>query len=188
MTSPADPQPEPGARDSEVRAVTPRLAKAIERGIFASRWLLAPMYLGLAVSLLLLVAKFAQGTIQLAVNTRTENADRLITGTLSLVDLSLMGNLVVMVMFAGYENFVSRFGEVADGKRPDWMGNVGFGALKLKLMTSIVAIAAIHVLENFMHVSDIDDRDLIWSVGILLAFVVSGVLLALMDKLGGGAH
>jgi uncharacterized protein (TIGR00645 family) len=93
-----------------------------------------------------------------------------------------------MVMFAGYENFVSRFGDVADGKRPEWMGNVGFGALKLKLMTSIVAIAAVHVLENFMHVNELDDRELSWSVGILLAFVASGLVLALMDRLGGDAH
>jgi len=110
------------------------------------------------------------------------------TGILSLVDLSLMGNLLVMVMFAGYENFVSRFGEVTKGNRPDWMGKVGFGALKLKLMTSIIAIAAIHMLEDFMHVAEIDNRELGWGVGILLAFVVSGLLLALMDRLSGSGH
>jgi uncharacterized protein (TIGR00645 family) len=99
-----------------------------------------------------------------------------------------MGNLLVMVMFAGYENFVSRFGAVTKGNRPDWMGKVSFGTLKLKLMSTIIAIAAIHVLENFMRLSDIGGRDLGWSVGILLAFVVSGLLLALMDRFGGGAH
>jgi len=80
-----------------------------------------------------------------------------------LVDLSLMGNLLVMVMFAGYENFVSRFGEI-EGEPADWMGNVGFGALKLKLMTSIIAIAAIHMLEDFMHVAEIDNAS---SAGVL---------------------
>ena len=99
-----------------------------------------------------------------------------------------MGNLLVMVMFAGYENFVSRFGEITKGNRPDWMGNVGFGALKLKLMTSIIAIAAIHMLEDFMHVAEIDNRELGWSVGTCGAFVVSGLLLALMDRLGGSGH
>lgn len=146
------------------------------------------MYLGLAVSLFLLLFKFAQKTVDLARYTGTDDTSKVITGILSLVDLSLMGNLLVMVMFAGYENFVSRFGDVTKGKRPDWMGNVSFGALKLKLMTSIVAIAAVHLLEHFMHVAEIDNRELGWSVGILLAFVVSGLLLALMDQLGGKGH
>jgi uncharacterized protein (TIGR00645 family) len=185
MTSPTDAPPSP---DGETHASHSKLASAIERGILASRWLLAPMYLGLAISLLLLLGKFAQETVELARHSGTEYAYRLITGILSLVDLSLMGNLVVMVMFAGYENFVSRFGGVTKGNRPDWMGKVGFGALKLKLMTSIIAIAAIHVLEDFMHVAEIDNRELGWSVGILLAFVVSGLLLALMDRLGGGGN
>jgi uncharacterized protein (TIGR00645 family) len=183
MTSPTDPSP-----DGETQAGHSKLTSAIERGIFASRWLLAPLYLGLTVSLMLLLIKFAQGTVELALNTVNEDTNMLITGTLSLVDLSLMGNLLVMVMFAGYENFVSRFGEVTKGNRPDWMGNVSFGTLKLKLMTSIIAIAAIHILEDFMHVAEIDNRELGWSVGILLAFVVSGLLLALMDRLGGSGH
>ncbi|MGB6176577.1 MAG: YqhA family protein [Methylocella sp.] len=144
--------------------------------------------MGLAVSLLLLLGKFALGTVELARQTATEDANKLITGTLSLVDLPLMGNLLVMVMFAGYENFVSRFGEVTKRNRPDWMGKVGFGALKLKPMTSIVALAAIHMREDFMHVAEIENRELGWSVGILLAFVVSGLLLAPMDRLGGSGH
>ena len=185
MTSPADPPPSP---DGETDAGHSKLASAIERAIFASRWLLAPMYLGLSVILLLLLGKFAQETMDLARHTGTEDVHRLITGILSLVDLSLMGNLVVMVMFAGDENFVSRFGDVTKGNQPDWMGKVGFGALKLKLMTSIIAIAAVHMLEDYMHVAEIDNRELGWSVGILLAFVVSGLLLALMDRLSGSGH
>ena len=133
--------------------------------------------------LLLVLGKFVQETVDLARHTGTDDAKKLITGTLSLVDLSLTGNLLVMVMFAGYENFVSRFREVTKGNRPDWMGKVSFGALKLKLMTSIIAIAAVHMLEDYMHVAEIDNRELGWSVGILLAFVVSGLLLALMDRL-----
>jgi len=183
MSSPIDPLP-----DGETPVGHSRLANAIERGIFASRWLLAPLYLGLSASLLLLLLKFVEGMLELARKIDVEDANKLITGILALVDLSLMGNLVVMVMFAGYENFVSRFGEATKGKRPDWLGNVGFGTLKLKLMTSIVAITAIHLLEDFMHVAEIDDRELGWSVGILLAFVVSGLLLALMDRFGGNEH
>jgi uncharacterized protein (TIGR00645 family) len=185
MMRPTGPPPSP---DGETHAGHSKLGSSIERGILASRWLLAPMYLGLAVCLLLVLGKFVQETVELARHTGTDDAKKLITGTLSLVDLSLMGNLLVMVMFAGYENFVSRFREVTKGNRPDWMGKVGFGALKLKLMTSIIAIAAVHLLEDYMHVAEIDNRELGWSVGILLAFVVSGLLLALMDQLSGTGH
>src|SRR5664279_2962075 len=179
MTTPADPPPSP---DAENHASHSKLATAIERGIFASRWLLAPLYLGLAVSLFLLLLKFMEGLLELALKIDVEDTSKLITGILSLIDLSLVGNLLVMVMFAGYENFVSRFGEVTKGNRPDWMGKVSFGTLKLKLMSTIIAIAAIHVLEDFMRLSEIESRDLGWSVGILLTFVVSGLMLALMDK------
>jgi uncharacterized protein (TIGR00645 family) len=185
MTTPADPPPSP---DDENHARHSKLATEIERGIFASRWLLAPLYLGLAVSLFLLLLKFAEGLLELALKIDVEDTSKLITGILSLIDLSLVGNLLVMVMFAGYENFVSRFGEVTKGNRPDWMGKVSFGTLKLKLMSTIIAIAAIHVLEDFMRLSDIESRDLGWSVGILLAFVVSGLMLALMDQFGGSEH
>lgn len=104
-------------------------------------------------------------------------------GILALVDLALMGSLVVMVMFAGYENFVSKLDLAGHKDKPGWMGHVGFGDLKLKLMASIVAISAIHVLESFMNVEHLSDRELGWSVGIHMAFVVSGLLLAVMDRL-----
>ena len=105
-------------------------------------------------------------------------SDETIIGILSLIDLSLMANLVLMVVLAGYENFVSRFELDTHRDRPDWIDHVGFSDLKLKLMASIVAISAIHVLEDFMHVDTISDRELGWRIGIHTAFVVSGLLLA----------
>ena len=96
-----------------------------------------------------------------------------------------MASLVLTVMFAGYENFVSRFDLDGHKDKPDWMGHVDFGDLKLKLMASIVAISAIHVLENFMDVEHLTDRALGWGLGIHMAFVVSAVLLALMDRSSG---
>lgn len=124
-----------------------RAERWVEQSIFASRWLLAPIYLGLAASLMLLLIKFGQKTMVLVSHAFSSDGNEIIIGILSLVDLSLMGNLLLMVMFAGYENFISKLDVESHKDKPGWMGHVGFGDLKLKLMTSIVAISAIHVLE-----------------------------------------
>lgn len=162
--------------------------RLVEWIIFASRWLLAPIYLGLAASLILLLIQFGKKAIGLVHFAFSSNGNEVIIGILSLIDLSLMGNLLLMVMFAGYENFVSKLDIEGHKDKPDWMGHVGFGDLKLKLLTSIVAISAIHVLEMFMNIGLTSDRDLAWGVGIHIAFVVSGVLLAIMDRLSVAAH
>ena len=154
-----------------------------ERLLFSCRWLLAPFCLGLAVSLVLLLVKFVLSTVQLLLHGLVGGEDGMIVGVLGLIDISLVANLVLIVMFASYENFVSRFELDAHPDRPTWMGQVGFGELKLKLLASIVAISAIHVLEDFMHATDITDRDLAWRAGLLLLFVIGGVLLALMDRI-----
>lgn len=164
------------------------LERMIENTIFASRWLMAPVYLGLALSLLLILAAFVKKAAYLVVHALSAGSDETIVGILSLVDLSLMANLVIMVVLSGYENFVSRFDLDAHRDRPDWMDHVGFSDLKMKLMTSIVAISAIHVLEDFMHIDQKSDRDLAWGVGLHMAFIVSGLLLALMDRLSGAGH
>lgn len=157
--------------------------RIIEWLIFGSRWLLAPIYVGLAAALLVLVIKFVQHAVELLMHVLTTNGDDTIIGILALIDLALMGSLVLMVMFAGYENFVSKLDLAGHKDKPSWMGHVGFGDLKLKLMASIVAISAIQVLESFMNIDRLSDRALAWSVGIHMAFVVSGVLLAVMDRL-----
>ena len=108
-----------------------------------------------------------------------------ILGILSLVDIALTGALVMIVIFSGYENFVSRIDHTADRNWPEWMGSIDFTALKIKLLGSIVAISAIQLLKQFMAVKTASDRDLMWYVGIHLVFVVSSVLLALSDRLGG---
>jgi uncharacterized protein (TIGR00645 family) len=159
------------------------LERAIEQTIFASRWLMAPFYLGLIVALVLLLVEFARRAFDLVSDSLSVQQANIIIGILSLIDLSLMANLVIMVMFAGYENFVSKLDIDAHKDRPDWMGHVGFGDLKLKLMTSIVAISAIHVLEAFMNLDHLDNRTLAWTVGIHMTFIVSGILLAIMERI-----
>ena len=174
--------------NDEVTHRRPVAERMVEHVIFASRWLMAPVYVGLATGLLVILVKFVQRTADLVVNALTTDGDNIIVGVLAQVDLALMGSLVVMVMFAGYENFVSRLDIAGHADRPRWMGHVDFSDLKLKLMASIVAISAIHVLESFMNAKHLSDRDLAWDVGIHMAFVVSALLLAVMDRLSGKPH
>lgn len=157
----------------------------LERGLFWSRWLLAPLYLGLAASLVLILVAFARTFARLLMGSLTADSDTTIIGALSLIDLALLANLVLIVMFSAYETFVSRLHLDGTADKPAWIGHVDFAGMKLKLMASIVAISAIALLEDFMHVQDASNRDLGWHVGIHLTFVVSALVLALMDRVGG---
>lgn len=160
----------------------------LERLIFASRWIMAPFYLGLVVSLAMLLVKFMQELAHVAPAVFTMSESAVILAILTLIDLSLAGNLLLMVIFAGYENFVSKIDTGDHEDRPDWMGKVDFSGLKLKLIASIVAISGIQLLRTFMDIQNTSDRDLQWMLMIHVTFVVSGVLLALMDKLVASAH
>ena len=154
---------------------------AVQRVLFASRWLLAPVYLGLAAGLALLLVRFGQEFWHILHAMLAESDTDLTLGILSLIDLSLLGNLLLMVIFAGYEGFVARLDTGV--ARLAWMGRVGFGDLKLRLLASIVAISAIHLLEAFMRLDTLSDRDLAWKLGLHTAFLVSAVLLAITDRL-----
>ncbi|MGH7782560.1 MAG: TIGR00645 family protein [Candidatus Binatia bacterium] len=165
-----------------------RAEKIVERTIFASRWLLAPFYLGLSVCLVVLLIKFGQKMVKLVTYSLFSSGNDLIPVVLSLIDLSLIANLLLIVMFSGYENFVSRF-ELDDQKyKPAWMGHVDFGELKLKLLSSIVAISAVHLLESFMNIDQTSDRELEWSIGIQITLILTGVLLAVMNRISGQAR
>jgi uncharacterized protein (TIGR00645 family) len=160
-----------------------KVERMLETAIFASRWLLAPFYLGLVVCLALLLVHFL-GKLVAFVPTvpRAEESD-VILGVLSLVDVAFTANLVLIVIFSGYENFVSKF-DVGTHDRPDWMTKVDFSGLKQKLITSIVAISAIQVLKAFMNIDKYDDTTkLAWLVGIHIMFVVSLLVLSISDRL-----
>lgn len=162
------------------------LSTAIENLIFKSRWLLAPIYLGLIVGLLVLLYKFGIETAMLVVHAPDSDIHTFVLDLLSLLDLLLLGNLILIVLFAGYENFVSKI-EVAEGSvdRPYWMGTVDFSGLKIKLIGSLVAISVIELLKDFITISNasvkINTLQLTWQVVIHLTFVISGVLFAVMD-------
>jgi len=164
------------------------MEKAFERLLSASRWLLAPMYLGLVAVLGMLVVVFLRQTAHYLSQVLTLTAETAIVTALSLIDLTLTANLLLIVIFAGYENFVSRLDVAADIARPSWMGTVDFSGQKMKLIASIVAISAIDLLKRFMELGrpgivSPGDRELRWLVIIHVVFVVSGLLMAAMDWL-----
>lgn len=162
------------------------LERILEHGLFASRWLMAPIYVGLVLALVGLVVVFARELIYEASHVMTMDPDAAILAILSLIDLSLAGNLLLIVIFSGYENFISRIDKVGTEDRPAWMGTVDFSALKMKLLASIIAISAVALLKQFMIMGEANAmprEQLIFLIVIHLTFVVSGVLMAAMDWL-----
>jgi uncharacterized protein (TIGR00645 family) len=155
---------------------------AFERFLFASRFLLAPLYLALAVSLVALLGKGGLHLYQLLTQLPTLNDEAVLLSELAIVDLTLTASLVVIVFLSGYTNFVAPVLMREDDGRPHWIAEIDFSELKLKLMASIVAISAIKLLEGFMDVTHASDRELYWLAGIHLTFVVSTLLLALADR------
>jgi uncharacterized protein (TIGR00645 family) len=159
----------------------PKLKRA-ERGfesvIFNSRWLMAPFYFGLVVSLAVVLWEFI-------LHAPGSKESDIILGVLGLIDISLTGNLILIVVFSGYENFVSKIDPGGHPDWPEWMTKVNFGGLKQKLLASIVAISAIQVLKAFMNIdTNFDSTKLAWLVGVHLAFVLSAFVLAISDRWG----
>jgi uncharacterized protein (TIGR00645 family) len=173
-----------------------RTEPLIQTVLFASRWLLAPFYLALAFAMVVLLIKAGQHVLHIATGAFAAEESTVILDTLGLIDLTLTCSLVVLVIFSGYENFVAKVASDEGSNRPDWLTKIDFGGLKLKLMSSIVAISAIQTLRGFMNMANVSDRNLGWSVGVHLAFVLSAVLLALSERISshgpangeGGGH
>ena len=164
-----------------------KIERGLEKVLFASRWLMAPMYLGLVAALGILGVIFMRELFHYIPKVMTMESEDAILVVLTLIDLTLAGNLLLIVLFSGYENFVSKFDFDTGADRPDWMGKVDFSGLKMKLIASIVAISAIDLLKWFMSIEEMTDaqmdRRLYWLVIVHLTFVASGVLMALMDYL-----
>lgn len=158
----------------------------LEKGLFASRWLLAPLYVGLSAALILVLIRFGTAFWVLLQSVINGEGHSFTLDLLALLDLVLLANLILIVIFAGYENFVSKI-EAAKNNvdRPHWMGTIDFSGLKLKLIGSLVAISVIELLKDFImlgeHPGDKVGDGIIWRVVIHLVFVISGVMFAAMD-------
>ena len=167
-----------------------RFQHFLEVFIFGARWLLAPLYIGLVGALALLLWRYGLEFKALVENINAEDTHHFTLDLLALLDLVLLGNLVLIVLFAGYENFVSKI-EIAENStdRPSWMGTIDFSGLKLKLIGSLVALSVIELLKDFIELSNYTHDEtvgqgIIWRIILHLTFVVSGVLFAVMDRLG----
>jgi uncharacterized protein (TIGR00645 family) len=168
------------------------LEKSLEFLLFNSRWLLAPFYVGMSLSLVMLLAAFIGELVHAVPTVIAGDPEHIILAVLTLIDLSLAGNLVVIVIFSGYENFVSKIDTGGSEDRPNWMGTLDFSGLKMKLIGSIVAISAISLLRAFMTLTEpegvLDEPRIRWMVLLHLTFVGSGLLFACMDWVGGLAE
>lgn len=155
----------------------------IERLIYASRWLMAPIYLGMSFALMALTVKFFQELYHFIPVILSIEGNQLILKLLTFIDLTLVGSLTIIVMFSGYDNFVSRL-DVAEGtEKLSWLGTHDYGSLKMKVASSIVAISSIHLLKVFMNVEQIANEKLTWYVLIHLTFVLSAFLMGYLEKL-----
>jgi uncharacterized protein (TIGR00645 family) len=171
------------------------MERTIETLLFASRWILAPVYLGLSLALIALGITFFSEVWNVFVHvfqnvlahSESGEAD-LVLSLLAMVDLVLVGSLIVMVMFSGYENFVSKLDVDTDAEKLGWLGKLDANSLKLKVASSIVAISSIHLLRAFMDARETPNDKLMWYVIIHLTFVVSALLMGVLDKIAFSSH
>ena len=158
------------------------LENILEKVIFAGRWLLAPLYIGLLLALVPILYRFFHAFWHLITHMQGATSGEITLQVLELLDTVLLGNLIIIVLFAGYENFVSKIKVAEDAEdRPHWMGHVDYSGLKIKLIGSLVAISVIELLKDFMKEGTFDANREGWRIGIHMTFVISGVLFALMD-------
>ena len=173
-----------------------KLEEATEKLLFSSRWVLAPIFLGLSLALIALGFKFFQEAWHVFGHLIAMDESDLVLKVLAMIDIALVGSLIIMVMFSGYENFVSTI----DAKGTDslnWLGKLDAGTLKLKVAASIVAISSIHLLRVFMQVGKknpdtqellVTNDQIMWFVILHMTFVVSAVLLGVLDKMAFAKH
>ncbi|AYF88447.1 TIGR00645 family protein [Pseudomonas sp. JS3066] len=164
------------------------MERFIENSMYAARWLLAPIYFGLSLALLALTLKFFQEIVHILPHVFEKTEADLILVLLSLIDMSLVGGLLVMVMISGYENFVSQL-DIDDSKEKlSWLGKMDSGSLKMKVAASIVAISSIHLLRIFMDAQNIDNNKIMWYVVLHMTFVVSAFAMGYLDKMTKHDH
>lgn len=165
-----------------------KLEVIVETTLYRSRWLLAPIYLGLSLALIALAVKFFQEVGHMALHIIDMKEADMVLVVLSLIDMAMVGGLIVMVMMSGYENFVSQLDVGEDEEKLGWLGTMDSSSLKAKIAASIVAISSIHLLKIFMNAGNLDNDKLLWYVIIHMTFVVSAFAMGMLDHLTRKSH
>ncbi len=160
-----------------------RIEFLLERSMYASRWIMAPIYLGMTLVLLVLAIKFFQELYHFLPQILALPDSDIILKLLTFIDLTLVGNLTVIVMFSGYENFVSRMDIESNTEKLEWLGTHDYGSLKTKVTTSIVAISSIHLLKIFMNINATENDKILWYVILHLTLVTSAFVMGYLDKI-----
>lgn len=164
------------------------MERFLENSMYAARWLLAPIYFGLSLALLALSLKFFQEIVHILPHVFEKSEADLILVLLSLIDMSLVGGLLVMVMISGYENFVSQLDIDEDKEKLSWLGKMDSGSLKMKVAASIVAISSIYLLRIFMDAQNVDNSKIMWYVILHMTFVLSAFAMGYLDKMTKHDH
>ena len=170
------------------RPVSRRVQRGFEYVLFNSRWLMAPFYVGLVVALAVMFLKFLRMLWEFILHAQGAKSTETILDVLSLIDVTLVCNLILIVVFSGYETFVSRIDKVPEMEKPGWLGKYDPGTIKLKVAASLVAISAIHLLKNYLGHESLDVTRMMMLTGVHLAFVVSALILAFVDRIAFSAH
>jgi len=160
-----------------------KVENVLEKVIFASRWFQAPLYAGLIVAGILYAYKFVIELWHLVATVNEITEELLMLGVLTLVDITMVANLLVMVIIGGYATFVSRINLDNHPDKPDWLDKIDAGTLKVKLATALVGISGIHLLKSFINIKEKSNDQVMWQVIIHVVFLLSSVMLAYTEKL-----
>ena len=161
-----------------------RIVRALEALIFWSRWLQAPLYVGLIVAQGVYVYQFGLELTHLVMRAGTLSETDVMLSVLGLIDVVMIANLLIMVIIGGYETFVSRLDQVENHPdQPEWLSHVNAGVLKVKLATALISISAIHLLKSFINAEQMTEKALMWQVIIHMTFVLSAIAMAWTDRI-----
>lgn len=166
-----------------IKSMAGKTESFIEKLIFFSRWLQAPLYIGLIIGAALYAYKFLMELIHLCVNINEISETLLMLGILTLVDITMVANLIIMVIIGGYATFVSRLDIEKHEDRPEWLQKINSGTLKIKLAASLVGVSGIHLLQVFINIKNHDSEKVMWQVIIHVVFLISAIMLALTEKI-----
>ena len=151
--------------------------------IFLSRWLQVPLYIGLIFAQGLYAYRFVLEVYDLIIHGAAQPETEVMMAVLGLIDVVMISNLLIMVIIGGYETFVSRLNLDGHPDKPEWLNRVNTGTLKIKLALSLISISSIHLLETFINVDHLSDHSIQWQVIIHLAFIVSALVMAWIDRI-----